>query len=203
MTHLLSAKNLTLLRGETCLFRDQVLALDRGELLQIEGPNGSGKTSLLRVLAGLLEPESGEVIWQGQNIRKEPQAFRAAISWLSHRAGLKGDLTPVENLNFESGLRASHRLSIADALERTGVSVASGLPVRSLSAGQQRRVGLARLLRSDTVLWMLDEPLTNLDTDGQQLVESLINEHLEQGGACIVASHQALGNLAVTRSVAL
>lgn len=203
MTHLLSAKNLTLVRGETCLFRDQEFALNAGELLQIEGANGSGKTSLLKVLAGLLEPESGDVLWQGVSIRKEPQTFRAAMSWLSHRAGFKADLTPSENLKFEDCLRGDTGMPIQEALERTGVGRASSLPMRSLSAGQQRRVGLARLLCRSSALWMLDEPLTNLDREGQALVESLVNDHQQRGGSCIVASHQPLGSLDVAHRISL
>ena len=203
MTELLSASDLCLVRGDRCLFQDVGFALNPGELLFVAGANGSGKTSLLRAMAGLLEFESGDIRWQGQSVDKDRQRFRAALVWFAHRVGFKGDLTPVQNIHFEAGLRAFQSNDIQGALARVGVKFGAELPMRALSAGQQRRVGLARLILADAPLWMMDEPFTNLDTDGQGLVKELISEHLANGGICAMASHQAVSIDAPTHRVVL
>ena len=133
----------------------------------------------------------------------DPQRFRASLAWFAHRIGFKGDLTAGQNLHFESGLRAFHSDDFDAALERVGVSAASELPLRALSAGQQRRVGLARMILADAPLWFMDEPFTNLDKDGQELVRQLVNEHLVAGGLCAMASHQAVSIDAPTQRVVL
>ena len=203
MTELLSASDLCLVRGDRCLFQDVGFALNPGELLFVAGANGSGKTSLLRAMAGLLEFESGDIRWQGQSVDKDRQRFRAALVWFAHRVGFKGDLTPVQNIHFEAGLRAFQSNDIQGALARVGVKFGAELPMRALSAGQQRRVGLARLILADAPLWMMDEPFTNLDTDGQGLVKELISEHLANGGICAMASHQAVSIDAPTHRIVL
>jgi len=203
LNELLSASDLCLVRGDRCLFQDVGFALNPGELLFVAGANGSGKTSLLRAMAGLLEFESGEIRWQGKSVDKDRQRFRAALVWFAHRVGFKGDLTPVQNIHFEAGLRAFQSDDIQAALVRVGVKYGAELPMRSLSAGQQRRVGLARLILADAPLWMMDEPFTNLDTDGQGLVKELISEHLANGGMCAMASHQAVSIDALTHRVVL
>ncbi len=190
MTAKLSAAGLTLFRGERCLFRDLSFALNPGELLLLEGRNGSGKTSLMRAIAGLLEFESGEVYWDGNPVREFRQAFHGEMIWVAHRTGLKLDLTLVENLGFEGKLRAPSPADFDDVLERLEIQRLKRLPVRSLSAGQQRRVALARMLLSEARLWLMDEPVTNLDRDGRKLVVQLVNEHLGRGGMCIMAAHQ-------------
>ncbi len=190
MTAKLSAAGLTLFRGERCLFTDLGFALNPGELLLLEGKNGSGKTSLLRAIAGLIEFEEGVVEWHGKPVARQRQVFHAAMTWLAHHTGLKGDLTLVENLRFEANLRAQGDRDFDSVLERLGIVRLKKLPLRSLSAGQQRRVGLARMLLSDTPLWMMDEPFTNLDRQGRELVISLVNEHLARGGMCVMAAHQ-------------
>ena len=203
MTELLSGSDLCLFRGDRCLFKKLEFALNQGELLVIEGPNGSGKTSLLRAVVGLLEFETGQVKWDGMLVRANHQAFRADLVWLSHRVGFKGDLNILENLNFESGLRASDQSKLGAVLERLSLSRLVALPFRSLSAGQQRRVALARMLLASARLWVMDEPFTNLDKAGQALVTELIGEHIESGGSCIVASHQPLDIDGHTRRVTL
>lgn len=203
MTELLSGKDLTLIRGDRCLFQGLGFALNSGELLFVEGANGSGKTSLLRSIAGLLDFDSGVIEWQGLDVGKDPQRFRASLAWFAHRIGFKGDLTAGQNLSFESGLRSFHSEDFDAALERVGVSAGSALPIRSLSAGQQRRVGLARMILSDTPLWLMDEPFTNLDKDGQALVRQLVNEHLAAGGVCAMASHQTVNIDAPTQRIVL
>ncbi len=190
MTAKLSANGLTLFRGERCLFTDLGFALNPGELLLLEGKNGSGKTSLLRAIAGLIEFEEGAVEWHGQPVTRQRQAFHAAITWLAHRTGLKGDLNLVENLRFEANLRAQNNADFDGVLERLGIERLKKLPLRSLSAGQQRRVGLARMLLAHTPIWMMDEPFTNLDRQGRELVINLVNEHLARDGMCIMAAHQ-------------
>ena len=203
MTELLSGNDLCLFRGDRCLFKNLEFALNKGELLVIEGPNGSGKTSLLRAVAGLLEFETGAVKWDGVTIRDNHQSFRADLVWLSHRVGFKGDLNILENLKFESGLRATDQTRLGEVLERLSLSRLVELPFRSLSAGQQRRVALARMLLASARLWIMDEPFTNLDKAGQALVTELIGEHIRAGGSCMVASHQPLEIDGHTRRVTL
>ena len=190
LTELLSGTELCLLRGERCLFRELNFALSAGELMLVQGANGCGKTSLLRAIAGLLELETGYISWQGVPTTKDRQSFSGDLVWMAHRVGFKGDLTLVENLRFEAGLRSASLAEIDAVLDRLRLSSLTDLPLRSLSAGQQRRVALARMLTSDARLWLMDEPFTNLDRDGRMLVEDLISEHLAEDGLCIVAAHQ-------------
>ncbi len=183
--------------------RDLDFALDGGEILLVEGPNGSGKTTLLRAIAGLMEPEQGELRWHGKPIHENYQSYRADIAWLAHLIGFKYDLNLLENLAFESGLRATDRSRTESVLQRLGLQKLVTLPLRSLSAGQQRRVALARMLLATAPLWILDEPLTNLDAAGQSLVTELIAGHLAGGGACVIASHQPIATSATVRQVLL
>ena len=185
------------------MFRGIDFALSSGDILLIEGANGSGKTSLLKAIAGLISFETGQVNWLGEAVSSDPQRFRAALSWFAHRNGLKGDLTPLQNLRFDAGLHSVKSDDFSAALERVGVSNCANLPVRVLSAGQQRRVGLARMLLAVAPLWMLDEPFTNLDTDGQMLVHELVNEHVAAGGLCAMASHQGFATEATVHRVML
>ncbi len=199
----LSGKSLCLFRGDRRLFRNLDFEVRSGELLIIEGANGSGKTSLLRGIAGFLEFETGAVKLNGHATRDDHQAFRADLVWLSHRVGFKNDLNMVENLTFESGLRATDEDRFAEVLERLSLSSLMSLPFGALSAGQQRRVALARMLLAKARLWMMDEPFTNLDKAGQTLVVDLIREHLARGGICVVASHQHIDVDGSTRRVIL
>ncbi len=203
MTAKLSAEDLTLIRGERCLFRGLSFALDSGEMLLLEGANGSGKTSLMRAIAGMLSLETGEVRWNGESILKHRQAFHADLVWLAHRTGLKGDLTADENLRFESSLRRQSGKNQDSVYERLGISRLRKLPLRSLSAGQQRRVALARMLLADVPLWLMDEPFTNLDRDGRALVMDLVTEHLDDGGMCVMAAHQDVDIGGTVRRVTL
>ena len=190
MISTLSAENLTLIRGERCLFEGLDLAVTSGELLILEGRNGCGKTSLMRAIAGMLSLETGEVFWNDQPVRKQRQNFHGSLVWLAHRTGLKGDLNMLENLQFERSLRPQSTCDSESVYERLGIERLRKLPLRSLSAGQQRRVALARLLLADVPLWMLDEPFTNLDREGRKLVMELVEEHLAAGGLCVMAAHQ-------------
>ncbi len=192
MTAKLSATGLTLFRGDRCLFEDVSFALDPGQLLLLEGPNGSGKTSLLKAIVGMLELESGIVNWDGDPVLGQRQSFHGSLVWMAHRVGFKADLTLVENLRFEAALRPQVAVDIEDILERVDVVRLKRLPLRSLSAGQQRRVALARMLLANVPLWLMDEPYTNLDRDGTLLVAGVVNEHLAGGGLCVMAAHQDL-----------
>ena len=183
---------MSLLRGERCLFENLNFALNAGEVLLVQGANGSGKTCLLRSIAGLTGLETGYVSWQAVPTERDRQSFSAEVVWMAHRVGFKGDLTLIENLRFETGLRAATLAGIDEVLERLGLSRLIDLPLRYLSAGQQRRVALARMLISDARLWLMDEPFTNLDAAGQSLVVDLISEHLAKGGACVIAAHNEL-----------
>lgn len=190
MTAKLSATGLTLFRGDRCLFEDVGFALDAGQLLLLEGPNGSGKTSLLKAIVGMLELEAGAVYWDGDPVLEQRQLFHGSLAWMAHRVGFKADLTLVENLRFEAVLRPQVAVDIDDVLERVDVVRLKRLPMRSLSAGQQRRVALARMLLADVPLWLMDEPYTNLDREGSTLVAGVVNEHLAGGGLCVMAAHQ-------------
>ena len=186
----LNGKSLTLFRGERCLFKELSFALNPGEMLLLEGRNGSGKTSLLRAIAGLLELETGEIEWNDVPVRDNRQFFQNSMVLMSHKVGFKGDLNLVENLNFEAQLRPQSNVEFDSVVTRLGLNRLRRLPLRSLSAGQQRRVALARLLLSAAPLWMMDEPLSNLDSEGRSLAQGLIVEHLQHGGMAIVAAHQ-------------
>ena len=190
MTAQLAADALTLFRGDRCLFKGLSFALNPGELLLLRGRNGSGKTSFLRAIAGLLELESGSVVWNEVAVTKEPQVFQNSLVWMAHQVGFKGDLTLLENLHYEAALRPQSRQDFEDVLKRLGLNRLKRLPMRSLSAGQRRRVALARMLLSDAQLWIMDEPVANLDSEGRELVVELIGEHLAADGMVIMAAHQ-------------
>ncbi len=190
MTAKLTAEDLTLLRGDRCLFQNLSFALNPGELLILEGSNGSGKTSLMRALVGMLELEEGAIEWDGVPVHKNRQRFHGSLVWMAHRVGFKADLTLLENLRFEAALRPASDKDLDEVLQRLGIERLTRLPLRSLSAGQQRRVSLARMLLSNAPLWLMDEPFTNLDRAGRELVLELVEEHVQAGGMCVIAAHQ-------------
>jgi heme exporter protein A len=200
---MLSADDLTLFRGDRCLFKGLGFALNPGELLLLEGRNGSGKTSLLRAIAGLLELETGTVSWNAVPLHKERQLFENSVVWMSHKPGFKGDLTLVENLEYEASLRPQSNVEFGDVLQQLGLNRLKRLPLRALSAGQQRRVALARMLMSSAQLWMMDEPLSNLDSEGRELAKRLLGQHLANEGMAIVAAHQDLDIDAPTHKIRL
>jgi heme exporter protein A len=191
---MLEVKNLGCVRGDRRLFTDLNFALTAGGLLQVQGPNGSGKTSLLRLLCGLMAPAEGEICWQGANIRSLAEEYFTAVTYVGHRNGVKEELTPLENLTISSGLsgRKIDREEAHSILGRMGLSGRENLAVRLLSEGQKRRSALARLWCCRTTLWLLDEVLTSLDKAAVTLVKSLIEEHLSHGGMAVVATHQEL-----------
>ncbi len=187
------AREINAWRGDRHILRDVSFSVRPGEFLKVTGPNGVGKTTLLRVICGLLPAETGELWWRGQSIRGRRDEFNFELGHLGHLNSLKGDLTARENLKFLAGLRTTlTAATIDETLDRVGILSRGDLPARSLSAGQKRRLALARLLLADAALWILDEPVTNLDTAGIKLVEDLIVDHVERGGLAIAAAHQRL-----------
>ncbi|HME39138.1 MAG TPA: cytochrome c biogenesis heme-transporting ATPase CcmA [Steroidobacteraceae bacterium] len=180
-------------RGDRHVLKGVSVTLGARELLHVSGPNGTGKTTLLRVVSGLLRPEQGVVSWLGQSIARVRGEYQAALAYASHEPALKGDLTALENLHFAVGLkRRVTAPQLQAAMERTGVAACADLPARVLSAGQRRRVAMARVLAMSASLWLLDEPFTNLDTAGVDLVSGLLQEHVLGGGMALVVAHHDL-----------
>lgn len=191
---MLEALNLSCMRGTRRLFKGLSFTANPGELIELRGANGSGKTSLLRILSGLAAPAEGEVRWQGKTIGSLGEEYSEAIAYLAHQNGVKDELTATENLRIANGV-AGNALSKHEAraiLEQVGLGHQHNLPVRSLSAGQRRRVALARFLTSKGKLWLLDEVLTSLDDTAVKLTRRFINDHLSNGGIAIMATHQEL-----------
>jgi len=189
----LSVEKVHVWRGERHVLKGLSIGVCARELLHISGPNGTGKTTLLRVASGLLRPEQGTVSWRGQPIVTFPAQYQAQMAYSSHEPALKSDLTALENLRFAVGLK--RRVTIPElrsVLERTGVGPVADLPTRVLSAGQRRRVALARVLAMNATLWLLDEPYSNLDAAGTELMSGLLQAHVAGGGAAMVVAHHAL-----------
>lgn len=199
------ACGLVCVRGDRPLFSHVNLRMRPGDYCELRGPNGSGKTSLLRILAGLLPPSEGDVLWRGTTIadRETLTSFRSSLAYIGHRPAVKHDLTAIENLRVSvalSGWPVSVDAARA-ALARLGLAGCEHLRARRLSEGQQRRLALSRLIVQPASLWLLDEVLTALDADALALVVALIGGHLERGGMAVVATHQPLV-LASARSLA-
>ena len=191
---MLSVHGLTCVRGTRPLFSDVAFTLRPGSWAHVRGPNGAGKTSLLRLLAGLSRPEAGDVRWGGEPISRIAQDYHRALLFLGHHAAVKEELTGAENLKLSAQLDG-HEISreeVDQALGRFGLKGREDLPVRVLSAGQKRRVLLARLMTRKAKLWVLDEPFTALDTRAVEMLGKLASDHLAQGGMAVVTSHQAV-----------
>ena len=190
---MLEATELECERGGRTLFRSLSFALAAGDLLRIAGPNGSGKTSLLRILCGLLTPSHGEVRWNRSPIRELREDYSRSLLYLGHAPAVKDDLTPLENLDVACRVVGvvAHKEALSWALSAFAVP---DLPVRKLSQGQRRRAALARLLMSESVpLWLLDEPFAALDTGAAEYTEELIGRHLAAGGSVVYTTHQPAG----------
>ena len=180
------------MRGDRRLFSGLDFAVSPGTFVQLTGPNGSGKTSLLRILCGLLAPAEGDITWEGANIRSLGEEYVTQLTYLGHRHGIKDELSAVENLRISNALNgiAVSKDRARAVPQQMGLAGRELLPARLLSEGQRRRVALARLLVCNTKLWLLDEVMTSLDKGAVALVRSLIENHLTGGGIAIVATHQ-------------
>ena len=190
----LELRDLACVRGRRRLFQGLSATLRPGQLLRVSGANGAGKTSLLRMLCGLLAPAQGQVLWQGQQLKREREDFHRQLVYLGHAAALKDELTPLENLQVAARLggaapdEAAARRALADA----GLAGREHLPSRVLSQGQRRRAALARLPLAQAGLWVLDEPFNALDTAATAWLLGLIEAQLQRGGLVVLTSHQAV-----------
>jgi heme exporter protein A len=191
---LLCSEKLECTRDDRLLFSALSFALGAGEVLQIEGANGSGKTSLLRILCGLRQADAGEVRWQGEPLSKAREQYYASMVYIGHLPCIKGDLTVLENIRALLDTRSS-TLAVSEietALQRVGLAGYEDVPGKALSSGQRRRILLAFLLLADARLWILDEPLTALDVQGVALMEAMIVEHRAAGGSVIFTTHHGM-----------
>lgn len=192
---MLEARNLECTRGDHVLFSNLSFSLEAGELVHLRGSNGSGKTSLLRILCGLFMPTEGEVTWEKQNINELREEYFKELSYFGHLNAIKDELSGIENLKIAGklvGIEVSED-EIVDSLGKMGLQGREDLAAKFLSQGQKRRVALARLLFSQTKLWILDEPFTALDVAAVDLLQGLISKHIEKGGLVILTTHQDVG----------
>lgn len=190
---LLAVSNLLAERDDRVLFQQLNFAIEAASVTQLEGPNGAGKTTLLRILAGLNADYEGDIFFQGQPIKRARYEFAQAVSWLGHHTGVKQNLSPRENLQWAQALSQPKSIGEIDqALDQVGLFGYEDVPVQQLSAGQQRRVALARLYLSDAKLWILDEPFTAIDKAGVAQLEQLIYDFANQGGAVLLTTHHSL-----------
>jgi heme exporter protein A len=193
---MLEIRDATCERGGRPLFQHLHCRVDAGHLLRVLGANGSGKTSLLRMVCGLLPPAEGDVLWQGEPTRRLGEAFSRQMVYLGHAAAIKDDLTAPENLAMACALggQAVSPADAAAALREAGLTGRARVPARQLSAGQRRRVALARLVLATHVpLWVLDEPFNALDVDATAWLGGLVRAQLQRGGVVVLTSHQSVG----------
>lgn len=190
---LLSVENLAFERDDSCLFSGANFSVDGGDILQIEGANGSGKTTLLRLLTGSLQPSAGEISYLGQSLSQCRYNYLSDMLYIGHQPAVTLNLSAEENLRWMIATSAqSNTLSIEEALTQVGLAGYSDIPCYALSAGQHRRVALARLLISEARLWYLDEPFTSIDKQGVAFLQSCLQQHRAKGGAVILSTHQDL-----------
>ena len=189
---MLEVSNLTAIRDDRVLFENLQFEIKPGELVQIEGRNGTGKTTLLRIVTGLGDREEGIIKWKGEEVEKSRDVFHQDLLFLGHQTGVKRELTALENLRFYQSIHnnSSSDKEIFAALAQVGLAGREDVPVAQLSAGQQRRVALARLWLSNQILWILDEPLTAIDKQGVKVLESLFASHADNGGIVVLTTHQ-------------
>jgi heme exporter protein A len=194
MTHALELRHLECVRGTRTLFTNLSAVIDPGQMLRVRGENGSGKTSLLRMLCGLSMPERGEIHWSGQPVGSQREAFNAQLIYLGHAPALKDELSALENLQASQGLagRPWREPEALAALAQAGLRGRERLPARVLSQGQRRRAGLARLALGQAAgLWVLDEPFNALDDVACGWLQGLVDAQLARGGVVVLTNHQA------------
>ncbi len=191
---MLEADNLECVRGDRTLFRGLSFRLDRGQYLLVQGSNGSGKTSLLRMLCGLVAPAHGTVRWRGQPIAELGDSYRRELTYCGHLSAIKEELSAAENVEVAAAVsgRPVSTTAARAMLAKAGLRRREDLPVRVLSQGQKRRVALARVLLAQSPLWLLDEPVTALDVDAVKWLAGEIDRHVEHGGLAVLTSHQDL-----------
>ncbi|MGT1692472.1 cytochrome c biogenesis heme-transporting ATPase CcmA [Salmonella enterica subsp. enterica serovar Winslow] len=192
---MLEARDLYCERDERTLFRGLSFTVEAGEWVQVTGGNGAGKTTLLRLLTGLARPDGGEVYWQGEPLRRVRDSFHSGLLWIGHQPGIKSRLTARENLHF---FHPGDGARLPEALAQAGLAGFEDVPVARLSAGQQRRVALARLWLTRAALWVLDEPFTAIDVNGVARLTRRMAAHTAQGGMVILTTHQPLPGTADT-----
>lgn len=191
---MIEVRGLACERGTATLFSALDFALHPGKVLLVRGANGSGKTSLLRILAGLSAPREGKLFWRGESVAPLALSLRSRTLYLGHTAPLKDDLTVSENLSYALRLDACavNAQRCSETLHAVGLGARQRLPARQLSQGQRRRIGIARMMLATRTLWLLDEPTTALDTQGVELFKSVLKAHLAGNGLAVVTTHQVL-----------
>ncbi len=192
MTALLQTIDLHCVRDDRTLFEGLNLTLGQGEMLLVEGRNGSGKTSLLYILTGLNLPEGGRVLWRGESIEKLGADYYEQVNFVGHHDGVKRDLTCLENLRLVQAMGKPVAIDLDDALDRVGLYPVGDNFVATLSAGQKRRLALARLIVTEARLWILDEPFTSMDKAGMALFVQLFERHIEDDGVVVMTSHHEI-----------
>jgi heme exporter protein A len=185
----LEGRGLSCVRDDRVLFTGLDFGVGVGEALLIEGRNGTGKTTLLRAICGIRRPEEGEILWSGESIERLGPDYHRHVAYVGHNDGVKRELTVEENLRMSRALGTEGRLSITEALHRVHLAGFEDVVATNLSAGQRRRLALARLLVTDSLLWVLDEPFTSLDRHGIGVVEDLMQAHVAAGGMLVMTSH--------------
>ena len=181
------------IRGERRVLTDINFKMSDGEVLVLTGKNGTGKSTLLRLMSGLLRPQAGKLFWDGESIDEDPSVHNSRMTYVGHAEAVKPTLSVIENVEFWRSVRETSGCSAQDALEAVGIGHLANIPARYLSAGQKRRVALTRALTSGAKLWLLDEPTTALDVDASASFGASIEKHRKAGGMAVISTHTDLG----------
>lgn len=189
MPALLETRDLCCVKDDRTLFDNLTLSLSEGQILLVEGKNGSGKTSLLRILTGLSLPESGQVLWQGEPIEDVGPDYYEQVNYIGHHDGIKRDLTCLENLRLVQAMGKPVDIDLDDALQEVNLYRFGDNFVATLSAGQKRRLAMARLVVTEAKLWIMDEPFTSLDKASMAMFQDMFEKHLNTGGVIVMTSH--------------